>query len=584
MSNKNKIEEALYDLILTEEREFVAMLSGEWGIGKTYFWNEFKDKYLQNEKNVVYISLFGLNSLDDIKNEIIIQLSKYTKYLNKYRDKFKSIKGGNLKSNDMTLSIGGAVINASLSLFSTNDFKNIVICFDDFERLSDKVSLKDVMGLVSQFKEQKKCKIIMILNEKELNKLSDIDGKKHDEIFALYKEKIVDYNFNYQPSFDEIFEVVKNEIKYFNHSWIYDFFKKINLNNIRIMKQAIYNLNHFKFIQKYELNDIVIKEFVEVSLNIFIFKAKNNLSYLYFNKIKDYQNNRNNNFISKMINDAIKETPINDKYEKYLDYYVELNNSSQNKDLIERTIYNFLDNSIINKVEIKRYLEENNLSTSRYKIRDSIIKENKKFFLDFRTKNIDIAKKSKKLIIENKDDMHYLFDYNNFIPIIENIRYFSQNKIDIDKIEEEIIKNYIQENLFYEKDRDNPIEKIQKKYSWAKNYILNLHKKESKNTPFELNKIFNEIIQSSYLSPKNINILTNITSIIYIENIKSSVKFVELLIDILEAYSYELKKNNLLSPIKQAFEELQKEDVYIKKIEYILETTNIKLETKERKT
>jgi len=288
MSNKNKIEITLKKLILKEQKEFVAMISGEWGIGKTHFWNDFNEKHLKNKKKVVYISLFGLNSLDEIKNEVIFQLSKYTKNLNKYRDRIKSLKGGSLKVDDMGLSIGGAVINATLSLFSTTDFKDIIICFDDFERLSDSVSLKDVMGLISQFKEQKKCKIVMILNEEELDKLSDIDGKKHNEIFALYKEKIIDYNFFFKPSFEELFTVIKEDIEYFNPEWVEAFFQKSDLYNLRIMKQVIFQLNHFEFIKAYHLDDRVLQEFVEIALNIFIFYAESNYSYLQFLELDKY--------------------------------------------------------------------------------------------------------------------------------------------------------------------------------------------------------------------------------------------------------------------------------------------------------
>jgi hypothetical protein len=55
----------------------------------------------------------------------------------------------------------------------------VIICFDDFERLSSKIDLKDIMGLISYLKEQKICKILLIMNEKELDKLGSIDGKKY---------------------------------------------------------------------------------------------------------------------------------------------------------------------------------------------------------------------------------------------------------------------------------------------------------------------------------------------------------------------------------------------------------------------
>ena len=347
MSNKTKIEEALHDLIMKEDREFVAMLSGEWGIGKTYFWKEFKDKYLKT-KDVVYISLFGKNSLQDIEAEIVTKLSKYTKGLKKYTKHLDTVS--NLGSKAMGLPINVSM-GSILSLFSPNDFKNIIICFDDFERLSEKTSLKDVMGLISQFKEQKECKVIMILNEKELNKLSSIDGKKHDEIFSLYKEKIVDYNFHYNPSQEELFEAIKKdieEIKFCNTKTIYDFFKKINLTNIRIMKQSLYLLNNFSFIRKYTLDDKVINEFVEIALNLFIFKAKSNYTYSDFKEMGEYEFEKTLQLHSK---DEVFE--VNKRHDKFSNYYYTPNNQisstyySQNKDVIEKIVYSFLDSNIL---------------------------------------------------------------------------------------------------------------------------------------------------------------------------------------------------------------------------------------------
>lgn len=46
----------------------VISLQGNWGIGKTYFWDEFA-KHSWNENQQVYISLFGKHKLDDIKNK-----------------------------------------------------------------------------------------------------------------------------------------------------------------------------------------------------------------------------------------------------------------------------------------------------------------------------------------------------------------------------------------------------------------------------------------------------------------------------------------------------------------------------------
>ncbi|MGJ0312107.1 P-loop NTPase fold protein [Aliarcobacter cryaerophilus] len=195
---QQKLEVKLYDLLIKSNEPFVASISGEWGIGKTYFWQKvFLEKYKTelSKKQIAYVSLFGHNSLNDIKTDIVLQISKTTKYVSKFKDKLKSIKGAVFKDEDVTLSLDGGSISAVLSLLTQSDFKDVIICFDDFERLSSKIELKDIMGLISNLKEQKSCQVLLIMNEKELDKLGSIDGKKYSDIYKLYKEKIVDYDF-----------------------------------------------------------------------------------------------------------------------------------------------------------------------------------------------------------------------------------------------------------------------------------------------------------------------------------------------------------------------------------------------------
>ena len=63
--------------------------------------------------------------------------------------------------------------------------KDAIICFDDFERISNKLDIKDVMGLANQLKLEKNCQIILILDE-------DKAESENKEKYAKYKEKLID--------------------------------------------------------------------------------------------------------------------------------------------------------------------------------------------------------------------------------------------------------------------------------------------------------------------------------------------------------------------------------------------------------
>ncbi len=585
MSNKTKIEEALYNLVLKEDREFVAMLSGEWGIGKTYFWNEFKDKYLKT-KDVVYISLFGKNSLQDIEAEIVTKLSKYTKGLKKYTKHLDTVS--NLGSKAMGLPINVSM-GSILSLFSPNDFKNIIICFDDFERLSEKTSLKDVMGLISQFKEQKECKVIMILNEKELNKLASIDGKKHDEIFSLYKEKIVDYNFHYNPSQEELFSAIEKdirEIKFCNPQAVYGFFKKIDLKNIRIMKQALYYLEKFSFVKDYNYDEKVINEFVEIALNLFVFKAKSNYAYDEFINLNKYATEKSwKNIITT--NDEKKILP-NIKYEKCLDVYnpneYKFNYiRSQNKNLIEKNIYHFTDTFNLDRQELQELLLENNNSLSRYTIREKISAQNKRLFTDFSVPNDEISIELFKLLTQHKDDMKNLFTYKDFKSFIEHINQFTKKDTNI--IEKEIVEQYIIKHKLDEDSHmgDNPIPQILSDFDWAQKYLDKLYIPQHTITETIVTKTIETIIEKRHISKENSIILSSTSYKDYKSFIKSSTSFVELLVSFLHSYSTYPNIEVAITNIKEALISLKQESSEFDwKVENIVKSGNINLEDEKK--
>lgn len=168
--------------------------------------------------------------MKDIEKDIVLQISKKTQIL----DKLKNAVG------DIKLSFG---INFNLStifsLFDKDDFKDIIICFDDFERLSHKIKVKDLLGLISSLKEQKQCKVVLIFNKDKL----------HNTIPKFYKNKIIDYDFIYAPTPEEAYDIIKNTLKHYK-AYPLEYFQTHNITNIRIMKRVINALNDYGFLEK----------------------------------------------------------------------------------------------------------------------------------------------------------------------------------------------------------------------------------------------------------------------------------------------------------------------------------------------
>lgn len=150
-------------------------------MGKTFFWKRCIDEY-NFKKKYVYISLFGLESLSDLKTHIYSNIENNHSTLEIPR----WIRGLPSILKDTRVSQFG--LSASTKIFDSlmfNQVKDAIICFDDFERMSNKLDIKDVMGLANYLKLEKNCQIILILDEDK----AEGDNKKK---YADYKEKLVD--------------------------------------------------------------------------------------------------------------------------------------------------------------------------------------------------------------------------------------------------------------------------------------------------------------------------------------------------------------------------------------------------------
>ena len=133
--------------------------------------------FIKRNKFKENVSLFGKDKLSDIESDIIMQVSR--------KAKIKETLDKHIGS----IGLYGAKLSSLVALIPKSDFSNTIICFDDFERKSRKIDSEDILGLITQFKEQKNCKIIMIYNEIEI-----LDKN----VLSNYKDKVIDYELHYK--------------------------------------------------------------------------------------------------------------------------------------------------------------------------------------------------------------------------------------------------------------------------------------------------------------------------------------------------------------------------------------------------
>ena len=114
--------------------------------------------------------------------------------------------------------------------------QNFIVCIDDIERRSAKLSLDQVFGFVSLLKEENACRVVLILNEGELN---DDDS----QILAKYREKVIDLEVTYNPSVETNATLIANPDDY---EQVFRVVHALSLNNIRVIQHAVWNVERFE--------------------------------------------------------------------------------------------------------------------------------------------------------------------------------------------------------------------------------------------------------------------------------------------------------------------------------------------------
>lgn len=293
--DKNRLESTLQKLF-AKKKAIIVSISGDWGVGKTYFWKHFAEQTLTGKQAFAYISLFGKEHYKDIIEEIIFKL------FDKENKKIQNISRVLTNAvNYMAKIASGGILNLNInpqtifSLLKKENFSNIVICFDDIERLSNKLDIRDFLGLLSQLKEDKHCKIVLILNQNQLQ-------SSHARDFDKFSEKTIDINLRYTPSIENSFEIASNIVKddtnnsifkIFNQEQILKIFKDINLDNIRLIIYILETLSDFaEELQKFdELNEDFTNQLLVSIINTLtclkIFGC-NETTFAFFKKYSDF--------------------------------------------------------------------------------------------------------------------------------------------------------------------------------------------------------------------------------------------------------------------------------------------------------
>lgn len=210
-----RVQEEVKKFLKSKEPE-VLCLRGNWGTGKTYNWKTIA-KAAKDEKGGIgfgtyaYVSLFGVNSIADVKMQIIqsthatssigeeLTSGRWTVLWDKMEQKVKQTTAWAASA------LAKSQFEAAMAAMAVTINKQI-ICIDDIERKGAGLRASDILGLVSYFKEERECKVAILLNDLVL------EGTDKKDFFA-YLEKVVDINLLFAPTPSESAKIALEEME-----------------------------------------------------------------------------------------------------------------------------------------------------------------------------------------------------------------------------------------------------------------------------------------------------------------------------------------------------------------------------------
>lgn len=220
--------------LLNDKDNKVIALSGKWGTGKSFLWHQVKqDSNDDTTKNSLYVSLFGLTDLNQIKFKILQNALPNSK-----------IKSSAWQTLANTLSAGQKALRGLHRSFSALDelallaaptlFKNKTIVLDDIERKHDKLSIDEILGFIDEFTQQHGSRFVLVLNSDKL---------ANRAIWDTLREKVIDQEIRLETSPVEACEIALTKTPSLYASSISKAVEVCNITNIRIINKIIKAIN-----------------------------------------------------------------------------------------------------------------------------------------------------------------------------------------------------------------------------------------------------------------------------------------------------------------------------------------------------
>ncbi len=226
-------------IVFQSSKPVVVALTGGWGEGKTHFWKEVVVPS-HSGKKPGYVSVFGAESLAVIRERAVVASIGLSK--------FASAESGQklFRAVNSVFAAARGAWNSYGSKFGVSDSIAVellqavglrpgwIICFDDVERLSEKVGFENFLGYVTELRDKWQLKVVLIYNREPIDK----DTKSP---FHLYEEKVIDRSIAFALDLTDVVDLVFKDVRIPTVDVCGDVLKRsraLSLRNIRILVKA----------------------------------------------------------------------------------------------------------------------------------------------------------------------------------------------------------------------------------------------------------------------------------------------------------------------------------------------------------
>ena len=362
--NNTHIESFLDYYTALTAPHYAVLLTGKWGIGKTFFITRYMEKIFPKQEDesekipkIIKISLNGVQTKDEIDDMII---KEFHPFMNK-------------KSARLTGKIFSSLLKSQgidLDNLKTDDFFNIyhpesIYIFDDLERCC--MPIEASLGYINSFVENNNCKVIIIGNEEEIASYADNQKKAS---YKSIKEKVIGKTLRMMPETENALnyfleQLQKGEGREFLKSQrdlIIQMYQTSKLDNLRILQQSLNDFERlYAYLEdKHKKHEMFMKDLVML---FFILSFEIKAGHFSCHDLEEWQQDILRNSMGGLFstsNDPEKDNDKNQNKKDYLSKYGEyfVNIIAYRNIFSELMLSHILEDGFFPEDDIKQELDD----------------------------------------------------------------------------------------------------------------------------------------------------------------------------------------------------------------------------------